>query len=314
MLFVSRTADAVNDRLLLDILLFDIRQNIRLLISRSRAACPLAFNLFDGFRFISRLLSVVPRIAAAFEETNPFANLWSLKANDNARQALTANKGFHSDFASISADGKHVYFNANRNRQINIWRMDASGENLRQSTDATDGLQLFPAISPDGNFLYYLFRNRERAVVKRLNLIENKEETFFENTTLMPGAFLTLSPDGKYLAFLNLNNEADEDTDENNFQFAVASRKNPADIRFFNVKANGSTAHFSPGGKFLDYVSYAAGESKILRQNLEGEAPAEIFKLPKERIFNFAWSRDGAKLAFSRGHQFRDAVLLTGFE
>jgi Tol biopolymer transport system component/DNA-binding winged helix-turn-helix (wHTH) protein len=253
-------------------------------------------------------------IYAAAEETNIFSNLWSLNTADNARRPLTANTGFHSDFAAVSADGKFIYFNANRNRLVNIWRMDTSGENLTQITAGTDGLQLYPAISPDGNFLYYLFRNRERAVVKRLNLAENKEETFFESSAVIPAAFIALSPDGKHLAFLNLNNEAEEDAEDNNFQFAVVSTEKADDVRFFNVNANGSTARFSPDGKFLDYVSYSASESKILRQNLEGGAPAEIFNLKRERIFNFAWSKDGEKLAVARGHSLRDAVLLTGFE
>ena len=113
----------------------------------------------------------------------PYAvtGLEALNTTDNSLRRLASNPNFHSDFAAPSADGKYIYFNANRDRRINVWRMDATGENLTQITDSTDGLQLFPAISPDGNFLYYLFRNRERAVIKRLNLAENKEETFFES-------------------------------------------------------------------------------------------------------------------------------------
>ena len=113
---------------------------------------------------------------------------------------------------------------------------------------------------------------------------------------------------------MNLNADAEDEGEESNFQFAAVSTENANDIRFFNVKGNGATARFSPDGNFLDYLTYAAGGAKILRQNLDGGAPQEIFNLPKERIFNFAWSKDGVKLAVSRGGQFRDAVLLTGFE
>lgn len=253
-------------------------------------------------------------VYATTEETNAFSNLLILNTADNSRQPLTANTNFHSDFASVSGNGKYVYFNANRNRLINIWRMETNGENLTQITNATDGMQLFPNVSPDGKFLYFLFRNRETAVVKRLNLVENKEEIFFESKTVVPASFLSISPDGKFLAFLNLNNGIEADDEENNFQFAVLSTENANDIRFFNVKTFGQTARFSPDVKFLDYISFGENETKILRQNLDGGEPKEIFTLPKERIFNFAWSNDGKKLAVSRGQQYRDAVLLTNFE
>ena len=172
------------------------------------------------------------------------SNLKTQKTTDDFYERLTTNLNFHSDFGVASADGKHVYFNSNRDRRINIWRIDATGENLTQITDGTDGLQLFPAVSPDGNYLYYLFRNREQAVIKRLNLTENKEETFFQSERIVPAAFITISPDGKYLAFLNLNADADDDTDENNFQFVVVSTADTNDIQFFNVKGNGATARF----------------------------------------------------------------------
>jgi Tol biopolymer transport system component/DNA-binding winged helix-turn-helix (wHTH) protein len=257
---------------------------------------------------------VVSNLYAPAEEANVFSNLRLLNAVTGERRPLTANTNFHSDFAVVSADGQAVYFNANRNRLINIWRMDANGENLTRITDATDGLQLYPQIAPDGRSLYYLFRNREAAVIKRRNLASGAEETFFESQSVIPAGFLALSPDGKHLAFLNLNGDTDTEGEDNNFQFAVVSTENANEIRFFNVKANGSLARFSPDGKFLDYVSYSPLQSKILRQSLDGGEPTEIFNLPKERIFNFAWSKDGMKLAVSRGHQYRDAVLLTGFE
>lgn len=250
----------------------------------------------------------------ASNQTYATTALEALNTTDNSLQRLSSNNSFHTDFGVASADGKYIYFNTNRDRRVNIWRMDASGENLTQITNSAEGLQLFPQPAPDGNFLYYLFRNRERAIVKRLNLAENKDETFFESETVVPGAFIALSPDGKHLAFLNLNADADGEGDENNFQIAVVSTENANDIRFYNVKTNGATGRFSPDGKFIDYLSQAAGSAKILRQSLDGGAPAEIYNLPKERIFNFAWSPDGAKLVVSRGQQFRDAVLLTNFE
>lgn len=256
-------------------------------------------------------------VYAATDDRNPVANLWIDDTISNLRQPLTANADFHSDFAAASKDGKFIYFNSNRGRLINIWRIDSNGENLTQITDGRDGLRLFPAVSPDGKFLYYIFRNRQTSNIIRLNLAENKEEFLFQHPNISPtAALLSLSPDGSRLLFINSTKETTESRDdENNLQFTIASTANPNDARFFTIKTNTLTAHFSPDGKSFDYLSYEPGVIKIMRQSTEeGAEPQEILSLPHERIFNFAWSKDGSKLAFSRGRQLQDAVLLTNFE
>jgi len=42
---------------------------------------------------------------------------------------------------------------------------------------------------------------------------------------------------------------------------------------------------------------------------VEGE-PYKLEGLPDERLYNFAWSRDGKWLAFVRGQEIRDVVLI----
>ena len=39
-----------------------------------------------------------------------------------------------------------------------------------------------------------------------------------------------------------------------------------------------------------------------------------VFKIPKDKIFHFAWSKEGKHLALALGQQINDAVLLTNFE
>jgi len=51
-----------------------------------------------------------------------------------------------------------------------------------------------------------------------------------------------------------------------------------------------------------------------LRQSVDGGELQTIFALPKEKIFNFAWSKSGTRLAISRGQSYKDAVLLTNFD
>jgi Tol biopolymer transport system component len=251
----------------------------------------------------------------AYSEENPLANLWTVNTTDNSRQSLTANTDFHSDSPTVSADGKFVYFMTNQSSLFNVCRIDAdNGGNLTQITDGKDGFRMFPQISSDNKFLYYIFRNRQGAAIKRLDLAKNKEEILLEKGVANPIAGLSLSLNGSRLVFMNWTNKVGEEDDKTNFQFGVASTENPADIRFFDVKLLNLAMKMTADGKAFDYVSWSEGKTMILRQNIEGGEPQEIFSLPKGRIFNFAWSKSGSQLAISYGQQNKDAVLLTNFE
>lgn len=248
-------------------------------------------------------------IYASSDEKNPSANLSTINISDKTRQILTSNTEFQSDYAKTAADGK-IFFLANRGRLINIWRMDNTGENLKQITDSKDGLRLYPTPSPDGNFVYYLHRTRENSSIKRFNLIEQKEEVFFSREDTVPAGFLSISSDGKYLVFLNLKNSIESADEESNFQATVVPTENPNEVKFYKIQRYKNSIKFSPDGMGLDY----AFGNKLVRQDLQTGEIKELISFPQEQIFNFSWSKDGSKLAISRGQQYRDAVLLTEFD
>lgn len=243
-----------------------------------------------------------------------FSNLWRLSIATKARQQLTYGADFHSDFGTVSSDSKSIYFNTNRNRLINVWRMDASGENLTELTTPTaGGLQLFPVPSHDNGAVYFIFRNREESSIKKFVPATGTVDSFFHATGVTPAAFLVISPDGSRLAFLNASSEVAAD-DDTNFQIGVVSASDPSDVRYFDVKTRASIARFSPDGKAIDYISSVNRTATILRQPLDGGEPQEIVAVPNERIFNFAWSSDGNSIVVSRGQESRDAVVLSDVE
>ena len=46
-------------------------------------------------------------------------------------------------------------------------------------------------------------------------------------------------------------------------------------------------------------------------QPIDGSPPFQMEGLPKEKFYNFAWSKDGKWFAFIRGQEIRDVVLFT---
>jgi Tol biopolymer transport system component len=61
------------------------------------------------------------------------------------------------------------------------------------------------------------------------------------------------------------------------------------------------------------YVSSLKGVSNILLQPLNGEAPKKLTDFSADRIFAFDWSKDGTKIAFSRGTTRNQLLLFEDF-
>ena len=62
--------------------------------------------------------------------------------------------------------------------------------------------------------------------------------------------------------------------------------------------------------RLLDILT-REGVSNIWRQPLGKAPPEQITRFESGRIFSFDWSADGREIAFSRGEEVSDAVLLS---
>lgn len=75
-----------------------------------------------------------------------------------------------------------------------------------------------------------------------------------------------------------------------------------------------SLVKWTPDGRAIAYIVTDKEVSNIWAQPLDGGPSKQLTNFQSERIFNFAWSRDGRQLALSRGVANRDVVLITGFK
>ncbi len=241
-------------------------------------------------------------------------DLWFLRPGDGLRRQLTENSGDFNEKPAISADGKFIFFNSNRSGSKHIWRMDANGENQTQITFSESGIELFPAPSADGKWLYYLQRSGKTSGIWRKSLPDGQAEQLSITGKFAPDSFLSLTPDGKYLAFHNLTDKIDETADTQTLQIVIVSTDTSSTPKIFKITVSPVFIHWTNGGTAFDYAEHSGESAKIWRQSLDEKIPPQlILTLPKERIFNFAWSSDGKTLALSRGRQQNDAVLLTNF-
>lgn len=240
-------------------------------------------------------------------------NLWLLDTHDGTRKKLTNDSDVQNDFPVASPDGKIIYFASDRNKQRRIWRIDTDGNGLAQVTYGEDEAHLFPQVSPDGNQLYFIIKSGRTSNIGRSSLTERSVQELSGKTKFVPGNFLSLSPDGKFLAFQNIASE--DGNAQTKLQIAILSTENPDDVRFLELDTLRPWAVWSTDNASLDYIGGSVKETSIMRRALSGDAePIHLSRPDQTTTFNFRWSSSGEKIVVSRGQLLRDVVLLTNFD
>jgi Tol biopolymer transport system component len=70
---------------------------------------------------------------------------------------------------------------------------------------------------------------------------------------------------------------------------------------------------WSPDGRAVIVKSEQKGVGNLWSQPIDGSAPKQITNFTSDLISNFALSRDGKRLAISRGNNSLDVVLIKDF-
>lgn len=119
-------------------------------------------------------------------------------------------------------------------------------------------------------------------------------------TTLRPA----ISPDAELVAYFVLDRER--------WGIAVTRLTGGPSIKTFALPPTSSwTLRWTPDGTALAYIDSSQGVSNIWRQPLASGPPSRMTDFRSERIFDFAFSRDGARLAVMRGADTTDVVVIT---
>ena len=133
----------------------------------------------------------------------------------------------------FSWDGSKIAFIGGG--QIDIYWMDADGQNIEQLTD-TPMMELSPQFSPDGKQLIFTREQPQRKwVTVSLDLSTQKERTLFK------GFHATYSPDGRWIAFTA--------NDNGNWEVFKTAADRFAPINLSHHRAMDAYPNFSLDGK-----------------------------------------------------------------
>ena len=247
-----------------------------------------------------------------------YDGLWGLDWTYDGRLAFTRSEGANQVLATMLPDGSDikqitpseaidsmvvgayeqdlVVFHSNVNGDFDIWRMRSDGSDRRQLTFGRRNYQ--PFISRDGMWVYY--KSWEKAngkgELRRVPIDGGEPEIITSSET----SWVSFSPDGQYFA-------AGLITDKH--RLAIFSAADNRIVRQIDLPATstlGLGTRWTPDSRSVAFRDIYSG---IWLQPVEGGPAKKIDGLPDEKLYNFAWSKDGRFFAFVRGEEKRDVVL-----
>ncbi|HUO34298.1 MAG TPA: protein kinase [Candidatus Acidoferrum sp.] len=214
----------------------------------------------------------------------------------------------HDDFPSfapVSCDqGRYIMFtSAFRDGlgDLNVWRIDATGGNLKQITSGQDDE---PAMcSSDAKWLVYASLDSGKYVAKKIS-IDGGTPTKLSDALLTCGC-INISPDGKDLAFQTQPSPgAPVVIKILDFQTLQSLKTFPRDPR-----ATGEI-RYTTDGKYIGYPIRDKGLYALWLSPIDGSPGHTVTSFAPDFIPDFHWSPDGKKLALIRAHNDSDVVLL----
>jgi serine/threonine protein kinase len=239
-------------------------------------------------------------------------NLWIMNADGSDPRQVTSD--FSLDQApSVTPDSRVVLFD-----RFEIWRVDVDGGHLTPLTKNMQGR--FPLPVDRGKAVMFTSGAANVRGVWRVSIDGGTPEPVFGpdakfGSPLPLVRLLSVSPDEQLASVFY------DDNDLRGTRLALLSLKDGRVVQKFNLPvAAAATGRswattWTPDGAAFDFVDFRDGAWNIWRQPIAGGSPKQITSFDRsQEIFSFAWSRDGTRLACSRGTVSTDAVLLTSLD
>lgn len=263
-------------------------------VSRAKQITFGAFNRGDGGVGIEWALN--DKIVYTALVANSFT-IWIMDLDGTNAKELTP-PGASDTVPSVSADGRFIVFQSNRAGAAEIWRMNLDGTDPKQLTSCGKNIQ--PSVSPDGRWVVYRSDCESHYALWRVPAEGGEPTRLTDKSVTWPW----VSPDSKWVA-------CEYAASPGKTQLAIIPLSGGPPAKLFEIPSSANFRYgirWTPDGKALTYRDWVAG---LWRQPVDGGPPERIPGLPQEKIFPYAWSRDGKFLAFTRGTEIRDVVLIS---
>ena len=223
---------------------------------------------------------------------------------DGSNRLPLLNDNFASSSPVSCADGKYIFFGSalrDGKPKYNIWRMDATGGNLKQ---ITTGDQESPAMcSPDGKWLMFEGTINNKNVAERVS-VDGGTPTPISDDALACGC-INYSPDGKFIAYQAEARGGDK------VVIQILDSQTFKTIRTLerHEGARGEI-RYSMDGKYIGYPFREKGLYALWVAPVDGSPGHQVTSFSPDLIIDFHWSPKNDRLGFIRLHNDSDVILL----
>jgi Tol biopolymer transport system component len=238
--------------------------------------------------------------------------IWTMDSDGSNPRQLTS--AAPNDSPRVTPDGRTIFFDSGRTGTADVWRMNMDGSDARQLTH-TGAADRFD-ISPDGQWFVYP-TNIEGKNVLFKQQVEGGQPVRIAQlfTSQLPFA---VSPDGKWVAMPALaggvpNNQLGQDQLVMELVPLEGGKPVYVEPPFLTFDTMYAGFRWAPDNKNLILVRTENGVSNLWLLPIDGSAAKQWTHFTSLEIFKFALSRDGKRLAVSRGTVSENAVLIRNF-
>jgi eukaryotic-like serine/threonine-protein kinase len=205
-----------------------------------------------------------------------------------------------ADAPAATSDGRVIVYSSRELATLNtLWRTDPDGRRpTRLAADAS-----WPVVTPDDRHVIFVSELKLWRVP-----IEGGESTRISDLDARTPA---VSPDGHSLAFVSLDGQNQTALVVCELPACTSPKRLVApDLKI--AVGEGGRIRWSPDGRGIVYVRNE-GQPNLWVQPLDGTPPRQLSTFADDReILDFAWSKNGTRLAIARATTTRDIVLIRG--
>lgn len=234
-------------------------------------------------------------------------DVWSMNADGGDQRQLTFD-GEPKSYPSVSSDGRYIVFAGTQSSIGNLFRIDIDGSNPKQLLPPNTPA-FFPIVSPDSGSVIFNSGRSGELILWKVGIEGGEGKQLTNKTSVFPA----ISPDGRWVAFFDSKSAPEGKPRIEVVPFDGGPVAKSFDVPPAFVPDNHPVLRWTPDGSALTYVYESNGADNIWSQPVNGGPRKPLSNFKSDNISSFAWSRDGKRLAISRGPVTTDIVLLRDF-
>ena len=237
------------------------------------------------------------------------SRIYATGADGSARVRLLENNPLVFNPNSCGLGDVVIVSTVSEKNTANLWRLNVANGEFKQLTFGKD--EENASCTPDGKWMVYSGSVASDSVGRILKLAVDSSGAPVELASGNVGP-PSISPDGSSVAFFRIDGQGASAKSK----FIVQKLEGGVPVQEIEASGDNGNLGWTPDGRALTYLHTVGSARHLYMQPLTGLPPIQLthFDTEPSAIVSYAWSRDGKKIAITRGrYNNADVVMFSGF-